>query len=491
MNALMIQGTASGVGKSLLVAGLCRLLARSGVNVAPFKPQNMSNASSACPSGGEIGRAQALQAFAAGVAPIVDMNPVLIKPEADNQAQLVVHGEVRGKLMAGRFKEDRGGLMPDVLAAFNRLRRSHEWVVVEGAGSPAEPNLREGDIANMGFAQAAGVPVWLVGDIDRGGVFAALLGTMEALEAHDRRLVEAMIVNRFRGEASLLGDVFKWLENRTDTPVLGWLPYFQDLGLPEEDTPYTGMDRSRRAEILREDPGLRIAGIHYPRASNTTDLDPFLYDPEVVFSWLRDPSELTGQHGRHGWDLVVLPGSKSTSADLEWLRERGWPPALERYLRYGGRLLGICGGAQMLGRRILDPEGIEGPVETEGLAWLPIETEMRPDKRVRPLTARARWPADSPFTGYEIRHGQSGEDPDLFPFCARSEDGRILGTFIHGLFDDGKYRNVVLESWLNWKSNSEEHITARWSRDLDRIADAMADNLDLSLLTGRIGIGLV
>ena len=384
MNALMIQGTASGVGKSLLVAGLCRLLARSGVNVAPFKPQNMSNASSACPSGGEIGRAQALQAFAADVAPTVDMNPVLLKPEADNVAQLVVCGKVRGKLMAGRFREDRGGLLPEVLAAFNRLRRSHEWVVVEGAGSPAEPNLREGDIANMGFAGAAGLPVWLVGDIDRGGVFAALLGTMMALEADDRRLVEAMIVNRFRGEASLLGDVFQWLESRTGASVLGWLPYFQELGLPEEDAPYTGMDRSWRAAKPGDDLKLRVAGIHYPRASNTTDLDPFLHDPEVIFAWLRDPSELTG---RHGWDLVVLPGSKSTAADLAWLRERGWPPALERHLRYGGRLLGICGGAQMLGKRILDPDGIEGPAETEGLAWLPIETEMQPDKRVRPLTA--------------------------------------------------------------------------------------------------------
>ncbi|MXY97911.1 MAG: cobyric acid synthase [Gemmatimonadetes bacterium] len=487
MNALMIQGTASGVGKSLLTAGLCRLLARSGVKVAPFKPQNMSNASSACPSGGEIGRAQALQAFASGIEPTVDMNPVLIKPEADNVAQLVVGGKVRGKLLAGRFKEDRGGLMPEVLAAFDRLRHAHDWVVVEGAGSPAEPNLREGDIANMGFARAAGIPVWLVGDIDRGGVFAALLGTMEALEADDRRLVEAIIVNRFRGEASLLGDVFQWLEGRTGTPVLGWLPYFQDLGLPEEDSPYTGMDRSRRAAKPGDDLKLRVAGIHYPRASNTTDLDPFLHDPGVVFTWLRDPSELTGPHG---WDLVVLPGSKSTAADLAWLRERGWPAALERHLRYGGCLLGICGGAQMLGKRILDPREIEGPVATEGLAWLPIETEMQPDKRVHPLTARAKWPADMPFSGYEIRHGQSSEDPDLFPFCARSEDGRVMGTFIHGLFDDGKYRGAVLESWLNWTSSSEEHVTARWTRDLDRIADAMAENLDLSLLAGRIGINL-
>lgn len=487
MNAIMIQGTASGVGKSLLVAGLCRLLARSGVRVAPFKPQNMSNASSACASGGEIGRAQALQAFASGIEPTVDMNPVLIKPEADNVAQLVVCGTVRGKLMAGRFKEDRGALLPEVLAAFNRLRHSHEWVVVEGAGSPAEPNLRESDIANMGFARAAGVPVWLTGDIDRGGVFAALLGTMEALDLQDRSLVEAMIINRFRGEASLLGNVFKWLENRTDTPVLGWLPYFRDLGLPEEDTPYTGMDRSRAHPEPREGTRLRIAGIHYPRASNTTDLDPFLNDPDMDFAWLREPPDLTS---RHGWDLVVLPGSKSTSADLAWLKECGWPQALERHLRYGGRVLGICGGAQMLGRHILDPEGIEGPASTPGVGWLAIETEMRPDKRVLPITARASWPSEVPFTGYEIRHGQSNEDSELYPFCARSDDGRIMGTFIHGLFDDGAYRSAVLAAWMNWKSNSQENVTERWNRDLDRIADAMTENLDLSLLTGRIGISL-
>ncbi len=484
MNALMIQGTASGVGKSLLVAGLCRLLARSGVNVAPFKPQNMSNASSACPSGGEIGRAQALQAFASGVEPTVDMNPVLIKPEADNVAQLVVRGEVRGKLMAGRFKQDRGGLMHEVLGSFNRLRRSHDWVVVEGAGSPAEPNLREGDIANMGFARSAGVPVWLVGDIDRGGVFAALLGTMEALGELDRGLVEALIVNRFRGEAALLGDVFDWLEHRTGSPVIGWLPYLHDLVLPEEDIPYAGMDRSRHDANPRESYKLRVGAIHYPRASNTTDLDPFLNDPDMDFAWLRDPSELTG------WDLIVMPGSKSTAADLTWLRDRGWPPAIERHLRYGGRVLGICGGAQMLGRRILDPEGIEGPAETDGLDWIPIETEMLPDKRVRPLKARASWPTEMPFTGYEIRHGRSIDDPNLFPFCARSEDGRVMGTFIHGLFDDGKYRGAVLEAWLNWKSETDENITERWTRDLDRIADAMVERLDLSLLADRLGTNL-
>ena len=487
MNALMIQGTASGVGKSLLVAGLCRLLARSGVKVAPFKPQNMSNASSACPSGGEIGRAQALQAFAAGIEPTVDMNPVLIKPEADNVAQLVVSGEVRGKLMAGRFKEDRAVLLHEVLGAFDRLRSTQDWVVVEGAGSPAEPNLREGDIANMGFARAAGVPVWVIGDIDRGGVFAALLGTMKALDEADRRLVEAMIVNRFRGEASLLGDAFQWLESRTGTPVLGWLPYFHDLGLPEEDAPYTGMDRSWRTAKSGDVLKLRVAGIHYPRASNTTDLDPFLHDPDTVFAWLRDPSELTG---RHGWDLVVLPGSKSTSVDLAWLRTRGWTPALERHLRYGGRVLGICGGAQMLGRRILDPGEIEGPSATEGLAWLPIETEMQPDKRVHPLTGRARWPAELPFTGYEIRHGRSSEDPGLFPFCARSDDGQVMGTFVHGLFDNGKYRSAVLESWLNRKTDTDENITERWTRDLDRIANAMASHLDLSFLADRVGTRL-
>ena len=479
--ALMIQGTASGVGKSLLVAGLCRLLARSGVRVAPFKPQNMSNAAAACPGGGEIGRAQALQAFACGLEPSVDMNPVLVKPEADHTAQLIVSGEVRGRLDAGRFREDREPLLPEVLAAFERLAGSYDFVVVEGAGSPAEPNLRAGDIANMGFALEASLPVWLVADIDRGGSFASLLGTIEALEPADRALVEALLVNRFRGEPALLDEAFSWLSERTDLPVLGAVPYLEDLLLPEEDAPYAFIDGRDVAVAEAEGKQLRVGGIHYPRAANIADIDPLVADPTIDFAWLRDPTELVGR------DLVVLPGSKAVAADLAWLRERGWVPALERHLRYGGRVLGICGGLQMLGRRILDPHGIEGPPETDGLDWLALETEIHPQKLVRPVSGRASWPEVVEFSGYEIRHGDSEANRALYPFSARSADQQILGTYLHGLLDLSDFRCALLRHWLAWETNHTVDQTTRWLRDLDRLADTLREHLDLSLLESRVG----
>ena len=497
-SALMIQGTASGVGKSLLVAGLCRLLARSGVRVAPFKPQNMSNAAAACPGGGEIGRAQALQAFACGLEPTVDMNPVLIKPEADKTAQLVVSGEVRGRLHAGRFREDRAPLLPEVVAAFERLAGAYDFVLVEGAGSPAEPNLRAGDIANMGFAREVSVPVWLAADIDRGGSFAALLGTVEALEPADRALVEALLVNRFRGEPALLQEAFDWLTERTGLPVLGAVPYLPDLLLPEEDAPYAFMEGRGMRAGGTDDAGsaavagperppaggpsrLRVGAVHYPRAANIADVDPLVADPAVEFTWLRDPDELIGL------DLVVLPGSKAVAADLAWLRERSWVPALERHVRYGGRVLGICGGLQMLGRRILDPHGVEGPPETPGLGWLALETEIQPRKLVQPVSGRATWPEGVEFSGYEIRHGHSQADPALHPFSALSADHRILGTYVHGLLDRAGFRRSLLRHWLAWDTDHTEDQTTRWHRDLDRLAVALRDHLDLRLLHDRVG----
>ncbi|MYJ14417.1 MAG: cobyric acid synthase [Acidimicrobiia bacterium] len=476
----MVQGTASGVGKSLLVAGLCRLLARSGVRVAPFKPQNMSNAAAACPGGGEIGRAQALQAFACGIEPSVDMNPVLIKPEADCAAQLVVLGEVRGRLDAERFREARQPLLHEVIAAFERLAGTYDFIVVEGAGSPAEPNLRVGDIANMGFAREVSVPVWLVADIDRGGSFAALLGTVKALEPAARALVEALLVNRFRGEPALLEEAFDWLAARTGLPVLGAVPYLPELLLPEEDAPYAFMD-GRTGPSGQAAPRLRVGAVHYPRASNIADVDPLVADPAVAFAWLGDPGELAGL------DLVILPGSKAVASDLAWLRDRGWVPALERHLRYGGRLLGVCGGLQMLGRRILDPLGIEGPHEAPGLGWLDLDTVFGPKKLVRQVTGRATWPEAVEFAGYEIRHGGSEADPALYPFSAASADHRILGTPIHGLLDRAGFRGALLQHWLAYDSDHTEDQTSRWCRDLDRLADTLAAHLDLTYLEKRVG----
>ena len=265
----------------------------------------------------------------------------------------------------------------------------------------------------MGFAQAASVPVWLVGDIDRGGVFASLLGTMDALDEPDRQLVEALVVNRFRGDASLLGDACAWLEERTGRSLLGCVPYVFDLALPEEDALYSFREGGRDSQQEGCPAELRVGAIHYPRASNTADLDPFAADPRIDFCWLGDPESLTGL------DLVVLPGSKAVAADLSWLRQHGWVEALERHVRYGGRVLGVCGGLQMLGERIFDPFGIEGPPETQGLGWLSVEAELKEEKLVRTVAGRASWPVELDYSGYEIRHGESPPDPTLYPFVAR------------------------------------------------------------------------
>jgi adenosylcobyric acid synthase len=481
MTALMLQGTASGVGKSLLVAGLCRLLARGGVRVAPFKPQNMSNNAAACPSGGEIGRAQALQAFACGLDPHPDMNPVLIKPESDCRAQLIVHGRPRGTLRAARFREDREALLPAVLESFARLRAQYDVVIVEGAGSAAEPNLRAGDIANMGFAQAADVPVWLVGDIDRGGVFASLLGSLALLDDRDRARVEGLVINRFRGDPSLLDGALDWLAARAGVPVLGRVPYVEGLELPEEDAPYRRIvQRPSHGEAAIPSRVLQVVAVFYPTASNTTDLDALDVDPGVALRLVRSPDEIEGA------DLVVLPGSKAVLADLAWLRDRGFVPALGRHLRYGGKVLGLCGGMQMLGEAVEDPHGLEGGGCTAGLGWLPIRTRLEREKHVATVRATARWPEPVELDGYEIHHGRTIPAGDRFPFHAVSEDGRVWGTYVHGLFDRAAYRHAVLAAWFG-AARADTDMAERHRLDLDRLADAMRSALDLAALERRIG----
>ncbi|MCG8589576.1 MAG: cobyric acid synthase [Proteobacteria bacterium] len=483
MSALMIQGTASGVGKSLLTAGLCRLLARSGVRVAPFKPQNMSNNAAVCPGGGEIGRAQALQAFAAGLEPSVDMNPVLIKPEGDRRAQLVVGGRATGVLQAERFRESRAPLLPLALAAFERLRKAHDFVLVEGAGSPAEPNLRRGDLANMGFAEAADIPVWLVGDIDRGGVFAALLGTLAVLDAPDRRRVEALVVNGFRGAREALGDGVAWLARRAERPVLGVVPRLPDLRLPDEDAPYGQLETQGR-DVRTADAGrIRVGVVHTPTASNLTDLDALSLEPGLEVVLVRHPQQLWG------FDLVVLPGAKAVVRDLAWLRETGFVPALEQHLRYGGRALGICGGLQMLGASIDDPHGVEGGHSAKGLGWLPLHTSLQPEKALRLVAGRARWPEALPFEGYEIHAGRGGGRPEWYPFHEVSDDRRVFGTYVHGLFDRADYRRAVFRTWFGTRTEGED-LERRWRRDLDLLADTLSRELDLSLLESRLGRAL-
>ncbi len=466
MKTLMIQGTASGVGKSVLVAGLCRLLARNGIKVAPFKPQNMSNNAAVTADGGEIGRAQALQAFACGIKPTVDMNPVLIKPEADHKAQLIVRGKVTGQLEAKRFRQDRIVLLDTVLESFEHLKANYDVVIVEGAGSPAEPNLREGDIANMGFAEVADVPVWLVGDINRGGVFASLKGSLDILSDSERDRVQALLINGFRGSKHLLEDALIWLEKETKKPLVGVIPWLA-LDLPEEDSPF------RHADTLAETVKFNIAVIAYPRMSNHDDIDPLAAEADVCVRFVRSPDEVQPA------DLIVLPGSKHVSSDLLWLKEQGFAQVIQQHLRYGGQVLGICGGLQMLGSHIQD-DGVEGQ-SLEGLGLLPLTTTMAEEKTLRQVDCQAQYPSAEHVTGYEIHHGISNTNQDLFPFAQNSDDRQVWGTYIHGLFEQGGFR----QAWLTSLGVGSDGIsqTERTMASLDNLADALEAELNPNLLT--------
>jgi len=461
----MIQGTASGVGKSVLVAGLCRLLAQNGIRVAPFKPQNMSNNAAVTADGGEIGRAQALQALACGIAPTIEMNPILIKPEADHCAQLIVRGKAVGKLQAKRFREVRIALLDTVLDAFHNLHNQYDVVIVEGAGSPAEPNLRAGDIANMGFAEAADIPVWLVGDIDRGGVFAALKGSLDLLSSSERNRVHALLINRFRGHRSLLDDALTWLQAHTHKPLAGVIPWLP-LELPEEDSPF-------RHQRNQQSGSFHIAVIAYPRISNHDDIDPLAAETGVTLRFVRNASDLQPA------DVVILPGSKHVSSDLQWLKEHGFVAAISQHLRYGGKVLGICGGMQMLGTHI-DDNGIEGDA-SEGLGWLPLTTSMQPEKTVHPIDQTARWPIPSRVTGYEIHHGQSIDELQLFPFAAISSDQQIFGTYIHGLFEQGAFRRNWLSA-MGYHNSDGLNQSTRTLASLDLLADTLQRELAADIL---------
>jgi len=468
MRALMIQGTASGVGKSVLVAGLCRLLARNGVRVAPFKPQNMSNNAAVTVDGGEIGRAQALQAFACGIEPTVHMNPVLIKPEADEKAQLIVRGKVIGKLEAKRFREDRIGWLGMVLESFEILQKQCDVVIIEGAGSPAEPNLRDGDIANMGFAEAADVPVWLAGDIDCGGVFASLTGSLNILSASEQARVEAFIINRFRGNRALLEDALVWLEKETNKPVAGVIPYLP-LELPEEDAPFRHLEQN---ELVHSNK-FNIAVIAYPRLSNSDDIDPLAGESNVSLYFVRDVKDLNAS------DLIVLPGSKHVASDLLWLKEQGFVEALQKHLRYGGKVLGICGGMQMLGS-VVEDAGVEGG-DLEGLSLLPIKTTMKVEKTLRNIDKPSPWANGSRVTGYEIHHGISNEDTSLFPFSACTPDKQVWGTYVHGLFEQGEFRDFWLRSIGGIESDGVNQ-QKRTLASLDMLADALEQEIAPDLL---------
>ncbi|MGH8254892.1 MAG: cobyric acid synthase, partial [Steroidobacteraceae bacterium] len=392
---LMIQGTSSDAGKSTLVAGLCRVLKRRGVRVAPFKPQNMSLNSAVAVDGGEIGRAQALQAQAAGIAPTSDMNPVLLKPQTDQGAEVIIQGRAIGVQEAVEYHDYKRIAREAVLASYRRLAAAYEVILVEGAGSPAEVNLRNNDIANMGFAEVIDCPVVLIADIDRGGVFAQLVGTMTLLEKSERDRVAGFVLNRFRGDRALLDPGLESLATYTAKPVLGVLPYLQGLHLDAEDAiSRESIERARNTATLR------VVVLPPPRISNHTDFDPLRLHPQVDFHYAVDPGDLGGA------DLVILPGSKCVRADLAWLREHSWDRYLERHLRYGGKVIGLCGGFQMLGRTITDP-GIEGHAGmSESLGCLDLDTALQPEKQLRNVSGRLTLEG-ARVRGYEIHMGQS------------------------------------------------------------------------------------
>jgi adenosylcobyric acid synthase len=439
--ALMVQGTGSHVGKSVIVAGLCRALLRRGLKVAPFKPQNMSNNAAVTADGGEIGRAQALQARAAGLAPSVHMNPVLLKPDADQGAQVIVQGKRLGTLRPDDYGKRKGELLPKVLESFARIGESADVVLVEGAGSPAEVNLRTGDIANMGFAESADVPVILLGDIDRGGVIASLVGTHAVLPQADRQRIKGFLINKFRGNADLFADGSRFIEERTGWPCLGVIPWFDAAHrLPAEDVlGLVAEDRGRGAAV--------VAVPVLPRIANFDDLDPLRLEPGISLV-LVAPGETMPADAA----LIVIPGSKATIADLAFVREQGWHIDILAHRRRGGRVLGLCGGYQMLGRRIVDPHGIEGTAgAVDGLGLLAVETVLGGDKTTVAVTGR-HVATGTAITGYEIHLGRTtGADCDRpvldldgRPDGAHSPDRLVAGSYVHGLFAADAFRRAYL-----------------------------------------------
>jgi len=479
----MVQGTTSDAGKSTLVTALCRWLHRQQVAVAPFKPQNMALNSAVTADGGEIGRAQAVQALAAGLAPHTDMNPILLKPNSDVGAQVIIHGRAVSNMDAVAYHDYKRVAMEAVLASHRRLDEAYQVVMVEGAGSPAEINLRANDIANMGFAEAVDCPVILIADIDKGGVFAHLVGTLALLSPSEQARVQGFVINRFRGDIALLQPGLDWLEQRTGKPVLGVLPYLMDFHLEAEDA----IDLRQSAKAERT---LRVVVPALPRISNHTDFDPLRLHPQVDLRFIGPGQAIPGA------DLIILPGSKSVRADLGWLRANGWEAAIRRHLRYGGKLLGICGGLQMLGERIADPLGLEGSAgHSEGLGLLALSTELAAEKQLRNVSGRLSL-GDVAIQGYEIHAGISG-GPALERPAVRLDDGRadgafsadgqVLGTYLHGLFEAPQACQRLLR-WAGLEEAQQVDYHALRERDIERLADLVEAHLDTARLKRLCGL---
>jgi adenosylcobyric acid synthase len=464
LGTLMVQGTTSDAGKSTIVAALCRILKQEGITVAPFKPQNMALNSAVTADGGEIGRAQALQAIAAGIPPHTDMNPVLLKPSSNVGAQVVIHGKVRAEMNARDYHQYKTVAMQAVLESYARLQNQYAAIVVEGAGSPAEINLRDRDIANMGFAEAVDCPVILVADIDRGGVFAHLVGTLSCLSGTERARVVGFVINRFRGDISLLTPGLDWLEAQTGKPVLAVLPYLQGLFLDAEDA-VQAVQASKGA--------FKVVVPSFPRMSNHTDFDALRVHPDVDLRFVRQGEAIPPS------DLIVIPGSKNTRADLAWLEANGWRTHIKRHLRYGGKVIGICGGFQMLGASVGDPAGVEGPAgASAGLALFDMQTTLTGEKRLAQVSGQCAF-AEASVTGYEIHMGVSNGPALQQPAFiidgrgegALSPDGALLGSYLHGMFDAPDACAALLR-WAGLHSDATVDTARLREESLDKIADA-------------------
>ena len=476
---MMLQGTGSDVGKSVLTAALCRIARRRGLSVAPFKPQNMSNNAMACADGGEIGRAQALQARAAGVEPNTDMNPVLLKPQSDRAAQIVLQGKALTTMEAADYMATRDKLMGAVLESFTRLTKTHDLVLVEGAGSPAEVNLRERDIANMGFARAANVPVCLIGDIDKGGVIASLVGTQTVLSSGDAAMIKGFVVNKFRGDPRLFDDGVTFIEEQTNWPCFGVIPWVTATAkLPAEDAVVLDKPATPRSGRIK------IVAPMLSRIANFDDADPLKLEPSVDFQWVPPGSAIPRDA-----TLIILFGTKSTLADLAFVRAQNWHHDIISHANSGGHVLGICGGYQMLGSRIRDLGGHDGlPGDAEGLGLLDVETTMTNAKQVAQVQATSI-ETGATISGYEIHTGETSGSDASRPFAniqdrndgARSSNGRIQGTYLHGAFSNDAFRHAWLAQ-LGMRASNKLNYESEVEAALDELADGVEAALDIDTL---------
>ncbi|MBF0358132.1 MAG: cobyric acid synthase [Magnetococcales bacterium] len=484
-SAIMIQGTTSDAGKSLVVTAICRALHRRNIRVAPFKPQNMALNSAVTEDGGEIGRAQAVQALACGLKPHTDMNPILLKPNSDKEAQVIFRGHPITNQDAMSYHERKPQLLDAVAETFNNLLNRYDHVIVEGAGSPAEINLRKNDIANMGFAEKVDCPVLIVGDIDRGGVFAQFVGTLALLSVSEQERVKGFIINKFRGDINLLKPGLQWLEKKTGKPVLGVLHYLPGLYLASEDS-FFDTSRQQKSEISQ----LKVVIPRLPRISNHTDLDPLRLHPQVELIWINHGDEIPPA------DLIIIPGSKSTRGDLHWLQKQGWTKAIGRHLRYGGKLMGICGGFQMLGKELDDSNGVEGkPGISKGFGVLDINTKFNKTKRLLNIEGELNFTGSPTVVGYEIHMGQTtgaGLDRSALrlagvPHGAISADNQVIGHYIHGIFDHPEALRSLLD-WAGLQKSQDLDLENEQSKAFNRLADSFEQQIDMEFIDELLGI---